>query len=176
MKCKKCNANEIDQDSSKLWCRECRRQARQVAIDWKRDHPKALWSGRDYASRDFILRQMGFKSYRDYLKSDLWQKVRAQVFQEKGRICHCCGNPATSVHHNRYHRNDLTGKTLTFLFPICAICHDGVEFSKKKHKKMPLHHAKNELKQKGDHLANILLNFDATCAENNRADALAERT
>lgn len=143
MKCQKCNRNEIEHDSAKSWCLECRKAARMIAIQWKQEHSKKLWSGRDYASRDFILRQIGFSSYREYLKSELWRNIREKVFQLKGRLCFLCGNLANQVHHNRYHRNDLLGKTLAYLFPICDKCHEGIEFSKRKKKKMPLHHARH---------------------------------
>lgn len=88
----------------------------------------SLRDGKSYASRNFYLRMLGFCSYAAYLKSDLWKKVRKRVFECKGRDCYLCGKYATQVHHNRYHKNDLTGKRLKFLNPICGECHDGIEF------------------------------------------------
>ena len=80
-----------------------------------------------YARRLKHLRSLGFKSYPEYLKSDLWKRVRARVFLEKGQNCSLCANEATQVHHNRYHRNDLIGKKLSFLVPICRRCHELIE-------------------------------------------------
>lgn len=85
-------------------------------------------NGWSYASRSRTLNLMGFRSYAEYLKSDLWRRVRAKVFASKGRACCICGEHATQVHHNRYHRNDLLGKRLRFLNPICGRCHEGIEF------------------------------------------------
>lgn len=85
-------------------------------------------NGLSYASRNRNLALLGFRSYADYLKSDLWRKIRAKVFLVKGRACWICGEYATQVHHNRYHRNDLLGKRLRFLNPICGKCHETIEF------------------------------------------------
>jgi len=85
-------------------------------------------SGENYNSRDVTLKEMGFATYKDYLKSDLWKRIRRKVLKrdkETCEICHCKGN---QVHHSRYHKNDLTGKNLNFLHTICGDCHEKIEF------------------------------------------------
>lgn len=94
-------------------------------LQYIKDRGKA---GRSYDSRDAELRRIGFDSYRDYLRSDLWRAVREKVFEAKGRACHLCGGVANQVHHNRYHANDLTGKRLAYLNPVCDSCHRKIEF------------------------------------------------
>ncbi len=85
--------------------------------------------GNSYVDRNHTLRQLGFASYQEYLESDLWRKVRLQVYVIKGRTCRMClSKPATCVHHNRYHLNDLTGRKLKFLEPLCDDCHKKIEF------------------------------------------------
>jgi hypothetical protein len=84
--------------------------------------------GQCYRHRDENLKILGFASYRDYLASFLWQRVREKVFQAKGHNCLLCGRTATQVHHNRYHVNDLSGKTLRYVNPICRPCHEEIEF------------------------------------------------
>lgn len=113
-----------------------------AAIAAMREHTFAL-----YRERNATLHAMGFKSYRVYLASDLWKLVRSRVFRKKGRICSLCPAPATSVHHNRYHRNDLLGKNLKFLNPICNACHEEIEFSRTGRKK-PLENVANHFADK----------------------------
>lgn len=84
--------------------------------------------GKSYAGRAYWLKVIGFSSYRQYLKSDLWKRVRGLVFQVKGRDCYLCGGFASQAHHQRYHKNDLIGKKLMFIQPLCGRCHLAIEF------------------------------------------------
>ncbi len=77
--------------------------------------------------RERTLFYLGFKSYREYLKSPLWRMIREEVFRQKGRRCCLCGRRAQQVHHRRYDRATLLGLILTFLEPICVKCHDSIE-------------------------------------------------
>lgn len=96
-------------------CSECRKVQRKMR-------------GQSYESRDLILSKMGFDSYRDYLASDLWKRIRRKVYTAKGSRCFLCGNQADALHHSRYHRNDLLGKKIRFIDPICDSCHNRIEF------------------------------------------------
>lgn len=84
--------------------------------------------GDSYQSRDAVLRRIGFKTYADYLRSGLWRKVRKKVYREKGDSCYLCGSWADALHHNRYHKNDLLGRKLKYIFPVCRYCHEQIEF------------------------------------------------
>lgn len=85
-------------------------------------------SGKSYQSRAWFLKKLGFKSYRDYLASPIWQRVREKVFRVKGRQCALCSREATQIHHNRYHEADLLGRKLKYIHPICGKCHEQIEF------------------------------------------------
>ena len=95
----------------------------------KRREKKRLLSGNNYQSRMYALVTLGFKSYQEYLDSDLWKSIRSKVFKVKGDACYYCGLPATEIHHNRYHVRDLTGRKLKYLDPICRSCHKEIEFT-----------------------------------------------
>lgn len=86
-------------------------------------------SGRTYESRQFHLLGLGFADYAEYLASDLWAGIRQRVFAEKGRRCVLCREPATQLHHNRYHECDLSGRVLKHVHPICRECHVSIEFA-----------------------------------------------
>jgi hypothetical protein len=85
--------------------------------------------GTSYLDRWYSLRNLGYSSYAEYLASSTWKEIRSRVFKIKGRTCFLCGGPATQVHHNRYSADDLIGRTIKFLFPICEGCHKRIEFS-----------------------------------------------
>ena len=81
--------------------------------------------------KDAMLKSLGFDSYAEYLRSDLWKEIRKKVFSIKGRICHCCGKRASAVHHTAYTFKSLVGDTRSLManmHPICAKCHKKVHF------------------------------------------------
>lgn len=114
----------------KAWCRPCcaREVERQKQQRMGVTPPNN--KGRTYASRDQILRGMGYNSYQEYLKSDLYALIRRKVFAQKGANCRVCSKQATELHHNRYSRKELTGKSVKFINPICRECHEKIEFEK----------------------------------------------
>lgn len=72
--------------------------------------------------------RLGFASYSSYLNSSMWAIVREMVFEKKGRFCCVCNAPASQIHHTRYGMQELVGKALRHLHPICDACHNAVEF------------------------------------------------
>lgn len=82
----------------------------------------------EYRNRNHLLRDMGFASYREYLASDLWARIRAEVFRQKGVECFLCGGVATQLHHNRYRMQELTGEKIKEIKPVCRSCHENIEF------------------------------------------------
>lgn len=72
-----------------------------------------------------LLRSLGFGSYSEYLASPLWRSIRQRVYEAKGRVCVSCEiNAAEDIHHDRYDRDTLVGKTLKYLRPLCRHCHE----------------------------------------------------
>lgn len=82
-----------------------------------------------YQSRDEILKFLGFQSYGEYLKSDLWKSCRTAAMKRTNGICGCClTSPATEVHHRTYDNGAMTGKCREALIPLCRTCHHSAEF------------------------------------------------
>jgi len=86
-----------------------------------KESPKRRQKGQ---SRHFA----GFATYKDYLRSDLWQDIRERVLDLHDRKCKLCNGLATQVHHRHYGIRSLTGKTLVHLLPVCGGCHVRIEF------------------------------------------------
>jgi 5-methylcytosine-specific restriction endonuclease McrA len=82
-----------------------------------------------YKERDLILKKAGFASYRDYLSSPTWWKIRARVMEKAGGKCRICGGKAAQAHHVFYSRSNLKGSNLTGVVAICRQCHEEVEFT-----------------------------------------------
>lgn len=80
-----------------------------------------------YEQRDIILAGLGFKSYDEYLCSEVWKQIR-DSYLGKFRSCFCCGEFANQIHHRFYSEGNLTGRDQHGLFSICAQCHRQVEF------------------------------------------------
>lgn len=61
-------------------------------------------------------------SYRDYLESPAWHRLRQAKFDESGRFCVNCGSTEKlNVHHIRYRKRELT--ELSDLMVLCQDCH-----------------------------------------------------
>lgn len=82
----------------------------------------------DYAERDRILREMGYPTYGDYLRSQTWHDIRDAAFKRSGGKCQKCNRQANNVHHKDYSRATLEGKTLDKLIALCHWCHSTAEF------------------------------------------------
>lgn len=72
-----------------------------------------------------VLSELGYRSYAEYLASPLWRSIRQRVYAAKGRVCVSCDmDEADEIHHDRYDRDTLMGKTLKHLRPLCRHCHE----------------------------------------------------
>lgn len=87
----------------------------------------ALRVAMDYNTRDIFLKEIGFATYKDYLASKLWARIRGRVFAKKGTKCVSCGERAVQIHHKRYGKEELLGECLDNLIPVCRTCHDLAE-------------------------------------------------
>lgn len=88
-----------------------------------------------YGRRNEILLSIGFDSYAEYLKSDLWRVIRRLAFVTLGKQCFHCGNSAEMIHHGEYSHAVLLGRSLHGLIPVCEKCHHDAEFSKSGNKR-----------------------------------------
>ena len=81
-----------------------------------------------YRRRNTELKRLGYSSYEEYLRSELWKTIRDRVFKKRGRHCTLCPSPADVVHHQTYSKRVLTGHKICDLLPMCRRCHSSVEY------------------------------------------------
>ena len=73
--------------------------------------------------------------YREYLKSDTWQKLRSVRLKIDGYKCQRCGRPFDlQVHHLFYPEELGTEDPYRDLITLCDYCHEVVENEKKAYK------------------------------------------
>lgn len=81
---------------------------------------------RQYQRRNAYLKRLGFANYREYLKSPLWKSISAKVRTTRKACLLCRGHHKLEVHHKRYTRDNLRGKSLKWLCVLCHNCHTQV--------------------------------------------------
>lgn len=98
-----------------------------------------------YQRRDAVLKEIGFNSYKEYLESPLWGRIRSQAMRRNKYRCKKCGDWATCIHHKAYDKGTMLGKCAQSLAPLCFCCHEFIEYDHTG-KKMSLHEANERLK------------------------------
>ena len=79
----------------------------------------------DYKQRDESLRELGFGSYEEYLRSGVWRWIRKQVMRRARGLCQSCKiNKAVEVHHTSYSVRVLLGIRMQALVAVCSMCHE----------------------------------------------------
>ena len=111
----------------------------------KKYKPQLINGSHAYGDRNRLLQMMGFASYADYLKSDLWKWIRRHVFA-KSHVCHICRIRATVAHHSSYHEASLKGKDISGIYPLCHSCHEKIEFRDQDHHKLTPKEATKKMK------------------------------
>lgn len=88
-----------------------------------------MWNcNNPYEFRADSLRTLGFASYRDYLKSDLWISIKARAIRAARNKCARCGSgERLQVHHRTYDLKTMAGGTLDGLTVACRRCHCAAE-------------------------------------------------
>ena len=81
----------------------------------------------EYEQRNQVLRDLRFASYKEYLLSQRWAKIRRRVLDANMRTCVRCGEEANQVHHLSYARECLLGKDDGSLVAVCPVCHNIAE-------------------------------------------------
>jgi len=98
-----------------------------------------------YARRNMIVFELGFSSYRSYLRSPLWKEIRGKKLKRDPQ-CWGCDKRAQQVHHGDYTRENLTGESEKDLYSVCKRCHRWIEFTRGGDKRNPKQ-ATDELKR-----------------------------
>jgi 5-methylcytosine-specific restriction endonuclease McrA len=62
-------------------------------------------------------------SYRKYIKSNSWKRLRKQTLIRDNYICKFCGEKATDVHHIQY-PEDFKNDSIDNLISCCKKCHE----------------------------------------------------
>lgn len=100
-------------------------------------HTKYIMSMAAYTQRNETLLEMGFKDYKQYLRSPLWKRIRAAKMK-KDPECFSCGKvKRLQVHHSVYDRRVLEGTTDEGLYTVCSRCHRWAEFTRAGQKRGP---------------------------------------
>ena len=90
----------------------------------------------EYERRNAALLELGFKDYKQYLRSKLWKSIRrTQLALEP--LCYGCGRKSNQIHHTVYKIEVLTGKSTEGLVSTCARCHRWCEFTRNGFKRSP---------------------------------------
>ena len=64
--------------------------------------------------------------YREYLKSDAWQRKRYVVLKRDNWRCVYCDAPATQVHHKKYAKYNIGKEPIDWLVSVCKNCHEQI--------------------------------------------------
>ncbi len=78
-------------------------------------------SRRPYKSKTKWLTRKEY--YREYLKSEAWQRKRYVVFKRDNWTCQECGAKATEVHHLKYAKYQIGKEPIDWLVSLCSPCH-----------------------------------------------------
>ena len=93
-----------------------------------------------YAERNDLLRELGFKDYKTYLRSSLWKGIRQRKLELDPNCYGCDRNDSTAIlqiHHSAYTRENLTGNSLEHLWTLCDRCHRWCEVTRAGYKRDP---------------------------------------
>lgn len=84
--------------------------------------------GIQYGVRNRKLKELGFNSYDEYLRSDNWKAIKARIDKKIAagktfwRICFICGSPR-NIHIHHYSYGKIKKITLARMYPLCATHH-----------------------------------------------------
>ena len=86
--------------------------------------PPSCWRSRLSA---LGAKALGYSSYKGYLGSKRWKRIRARVLERDGHACRWCGEEqGLEVHHEDYSFSTMCGDTIEGLTTLCHRCHNKV--------------------------------------------------
>ena len=95
-----------------------------------------LFGWKVYKKRNAELALMGFKSYAEYLGSELWKAIHARVLTRHVR-CAFCPDASVQIHHLSYLPPVLRGEDDSPLIAVCRGCHYSIEVDESGRKRSP---------------------------------------
>jgi 5-methylcytosine-specific restriction endonuclease McrA len=66
------------------------------------------------------------RAYREYLRTDVWKRLRREALERDGRRCRLCNGTDTLQVHHRYYPERLGTETADALTTLCRRCHEEV--------------------------------------------------
>ncbi len=66
------------------------------------------------------------RAYRDYLRTDVWKRLRREALDRDGRRCRLCNAAGNLQVHHRYYPEVLGTETTDALTTLCRRCHEEV--------------------------------------------------
>jgi 5-methylcytosine-specific restriction endonuclease McrA len=66
------------------------------------------------------------RAYREYLRSDVWKRLRREALERDGRRCRLCNAAGNLQVHHRYYPETLGTETCDALTTLCRRCHEEV--------------------------------------------------
>ena len=91
----------------------------------------------EYAERNDLLSDFGFKNYAAYLRSSLWKSIRRDKIAVDPECYGCGRTDHLQVHHGMYTIENLSGLSDEHLYTICGRCHKWCEITKDWVKRSP---------------------------------------
>lgn len=100
-----------------------------------------------FTSRNNELKDYGFTSYQDFLKSDFWKAMREKLRSKpQFKKCYCCGSEdRIELHHFKY-KNFLDGSSSKNIAPTCRNCHEKIH-KLSREKNITFKHAARKIRQ-----------------------------
>lgn len=71
-----------------------------------------------------VMQDLGLDSYDQYLSSPIWKAIRTLSMIQNNHRCIRCGDYASEVHHQDYHKDTMLGYRMGSLVPVCHNCHN----------------------------------------------------
>lgn len=68
----------------------------------------------------------GKDGYKKYLNTKWWSKRKEQFYKNHEKICFCCSEKSSNLHHINYSR--LLKEKDSDLVPLCKACHENVHY------------------------------------------------
>lgn len=109
---------------------------------------------KQYSKRNKTLKENGFNSYKEFLKSDNWKLIHAlwekkkKIGKDRWTMCYCCSSKdRLQLHHLKYSKviKPVLGSNIV---PVCRSCHELIHAMTQEHVKWSIKTATKKLAKK----------------------------